>query len=78
MNIKGNYFLPNGNRTKQPGLAGLIIKKIGRENFLPIPWVYGEIVKKISPGEKVRIIVEAKEHRKKARKVLKDVDVEFR
>ncbi len=37
----------------------------------PIYWVYGEIVKKISEGEKVRIIVESKEEEKKAKKVLK-------
>jgi agmatine deiminase len=37
----------------------------------PIYWVYGEIVKKISEGEKVRIIVESKEEEKKAKKILK-------
>jgi agmatine deiminase len=41
----------------------------------PIPWVYGEIVKKISEGENLHIIVESKEHQKKASKVLKDVGV---
>ncbi|MGO9480982.1 MAG: agmatine/peptidylarginine deiminase, partial [Candidatus Kryptoniota bacterium] len=39
--------------------------------FSPIPWVYAEIVKRISQGEKARIIVESKEHEKKARAVLK-------
>ncbi len=34
-------------------------------------WVYGEIVKKIAEGEKVRIIIESKEEEKKAKKVLK-------
>ncbi len=38
--------------------------------FSPIPWVYAEIVRHISPDEKVRIIVEDKEHQKKAVRVL--------
>jgi agmatine deiminase len=45
--------------------------------FSPIPWVYGEIVKYISRGEKVRIIVEDKDHQKKTEHVLKSVDVNF-
>jgi agmatine deiminase len=45
--------------------------------FSPIPWVYGEIVKYISRGEKVRIIVEDKDHQKKTERVLKSVDVNF-
>ncbi|NWF89020.1 MAG: agmatine deiminase family protein [Ignavibacteriaceae bacterium] len=40
--------------------------------FTPIIWVYCEIVKKISEGEKVRIIVEDTEHKKKAIRALKD------
>jgi agmatine deiminase len=43
--------------------------------FTPIPWVYAEIVRKISIGEKVRILVESIEHENKAKKVLKDADV---
>jgi agmatine deiminase len=42
--------------------------------FAPIPWVYGEIVRYISRGEKVRILIESKDHRKRAEKVLKAVD----
>ncbi len=45
--------------------------------FSSIPFVYAEIVKQISLGEKVRIIVESKEHQKKAEKVLKDADIDF-
>lgn len=41
-----------------------------------IPWVYGEIVRKISAGEKVRILVETKEQQKLANKVLKAVGVD--
>ena len=40
--------------------------------FSPIPYVYAEIVKYISPGEKVRIFVQSNDHRLKAEKVLKD------
>jgi agmatine deiminase len=43
--------------------------------FSPIPYVYAEIVKYISRGEKVRIFVQSKEHKLKAEKVLKDSDV---
>jgi agmatine deiminase len=45
--------------------------------FTPIPWVYAEIVKYISLNEKVRIIVESKEHKLKAEKVLNSVDLNF-
>jgi agmatine deiminase len=43
--------------------------------FSPIPYVYAEIVKYIPRGEKVRIFVQSKEHKLKAKKVLKDCDV---
>ena len=45
--------------------------------FQPIPWVYGEIVRYLSRGEKVRIIVQSKEHQKKAEQVLKAVDADM-
>jgi len=45
--------------------------------FSVIPFVYAEIVKHISRGETIRIIVESKEHQKKAEKILKDADVDF-
>lgn len=45
--------------------------------FTPIPWVYGEIVRYISRAEKVRIIVQSKEHQKKAEAVLKSIDANF-
>ncbi|HVO73061.1 MAG TPA: agmatine deiminase family protein [Ignavibacteriaceae bacterium] len=38
----------------------------------PIPWVYGEIVRKIAAGEKVKILVENKEHQANALRILKD------
>ncbi|MGQ9799638.1 MAG: agmatine deiminase family protein [Ignavibacterium sp.] len=41
--------------------------------FTPIPWVYGEIVRYISREEKVRIIVQSKNHQQKALNVLKSV-----
>ena len=43
--------------------------------FTPIPWVYAEIVRYLSRGEKVRIIVESKLHKEKAEKVLKAADI---
>lgn len=42
--------------------------------FTPIPWVYGEIVRYISREEKVRIIVQSKNHQQKALTVLKSVN----
>jgi agmatine deiminase len=45
--------------------------------FSPIPYVYAEIVRIISRGEFVRILVENDTHEKKARKVLKSVGVDF-
>ncbi|MFZ2325088.1 MAG: agmatine deiminase family protein [Ignavibacteriaceae bacterium] len=41
--------------------------------FQPILWVYGEIVRYLSRGEKVRIVVQSKTHQKKAEAVLKSV-----
>ena len=41
----------------------------------PIHWVYAEIVRKISPGELVRILVNSTAHEAQARKVLKSAGV---
>jgi agmatine deiminase len=47
------------------------------KKFAPIPWVYGEIVRKLTAGESVRIIVNSREHEAAARRVLERVGVEF-
>jgi agmatine deiminase len=39
--------------------------------FAPIPWVYGEIVRKLAEGEIVRILVNSKGHETGARRVLR-------
>ncbi len=44
--------------------------------FEPIPWVYGEVVRYLSPGERVRILVQGEAHEKSARKVLKRAGVD--
>jgi agmatine deiminase len=44
--------------------------------FEPIPWVYAEVVRHLSPGERVRILVEGESHEKSARKVLKRAGVD--
>ncbi len=49
------------NRTDWPG------------KFANIPWVYGEIVRKINPGEIVRILVESTRHESSARRILAKV-----
>jgi agmatine deiminase len=38
--------------------------------FAPIPWAYAEIVRKLAPGERVRILVESAAHQAGARRVL--------
>jgi len=45
--------------------------------FAAIPWVYGEIVKKLAPGEIVRIIVNDKSHEERARLLLTRVGVDL-
>ncbi len=52
------------NRTDWPG------------KFSPIPWVYGEIVRKIAPGEILRILVNSRSHEASARRVLARVGVD--
>jgi agmatine deiminase len=42
-----------------------------------IPWVYGEMVRKLSGGEIVRILVNDKDHELKARRVLDKVGVDM-
>jgi agmatine deiminase len=43
--------------------------------FPPIPWVYGEIVRKLAPGELVRILVNSAAHQAQAKRVLRKVGV---
>ena len=38
--------------------------------FAPIPWAYGEIVRKLAPGERVRILVPSAAEEKRARRIL--------
>jgi agmatine deiminase len=45
--------------------------------FATIPWVYGEIVRAIVPGEVVRMIVKSARHEAQARSVLKKVGVDL-
>lgn len=44
--------------------------------FGPIPWVYAEIVRWLSRGEIVRILVQSRAHRERARRVLARMDVD--
>jgi agmatine deiminase len=52
------------NRTDWPG------------KIAPIHWVYGEIVRKLAPGELVRILVNSASHEAAARRVLQQVGVD--
>jgi len=42
----------------------------------PIPWVYGEIARKLAPGETVRALVNSGAHQRQARRVLERVGVD--
>lgn len=53
------------NRTDWPG------------KFAPIPWVYGEIARKIVAGEILRVLVNSKAHEGQARRVLKRLGVDL-
>lgn len=46
--------------------------------FAPIPWAYAEIVRRLAPGEIVRIIVAGKKQEDEAKKILKRVGVDPR
>jgi agmatine deiminase len=45
--------------------------------FAPIPWVYGEIVRKLSRVERVRILVQNAQVERQARRVLRKVDAQM-
>jgi agmatine deiminase len=45
--------------------------------FGPIPWVYGDIVKKVSEGERVELLVNDAAHESKARRVLQKMGVDL-
>jgi agmatine deiminase len=45
--------------------------------FSPIPWVYGEMVRKISDGELVKILVQSQSHQDKAVQVLTAAGVDL-
>ncbi len=45
--------------------------------FTPIPWVYGEIVRKLAAGETVRILVNSPAHERAARRVLHKAGVDL-
>ena len=53
-------------------------KKDWPGKFAPIQWVYAEMVKYISRGEKVRIIVESVQHKLKAKKVLSSANIDLK
>jgi agmatine deiminase len=45
--------------------------------FAPIPWVYGEIVRALAPGEIVRALVNSAVHERQARRVLERIGVDL-
>ena len=78
MNKKNKYRLPPEWETHEATWIGWPNNKADWPGkFQPIPWVYGEIVRYISRGEKVRIVVQSKEHQKKAEQVLKTVNADM-
>lgn len=75
--IKDYYFPPEWDRHEATWLGWPHNTQDWPGKFAPIPWVYAEIARYISRGEKVRIVVEHEEHLKKAERVLKSVDLNF-
>ncbi len=45
--------------------------------FGPIPWVYADIIKKVTAGERVELLVNDAAHERKARGVLARVKVDL-
>ena len=45
--------------------------------FAPIPWVYGEVVRHLVPGERVRILVQDASTERQARAILRRLDVDL-
>lgn len=45
--------------------------------FATIPWAYGELVRKIAPGEQVRILVNSSAHQARAQRILTGVGVDL-
>jgi len=45
--------------------------------FAPIPWVYGEIVRWLVPGEIVRILVNSPAHEARARRILSRIGIDL-
>ncbi len=75
--IKDYYYPPEWDSHEATWLGWPHNTKDWPGKFAPIPWVYAEITRYISRGEKVRIIVENKDHQKKAERVLKSVNLNF-
>jgi len=66
----GSQCPRNGRRTKPPGWPGPIIRRIGRTSSDVIRWVYTEMVRRISPGERIRMLVNSRSEEKLARRYL--------
>ena len=74
-----NYFLPAEWEPHEATWIGWPHNKLDWPGkFTPIPWVYSEMVKYVSRGEKVRIIVQSNEHKLKAQKILKSNDINLK
>jgi agmatine deiminase len=78
MESKNKYRIPAEWETHEATWIGWPFNKEDWPGkFQPIPWVYGEIVRYICRGEKVRIIVQSKFHQKKAEQVLTAVEADL-
>jgi agmatine deiminase len=45
--------------------------------FGPIPWVYADIIKKVTAGERVELLVNDESHQRKAQRVLRALEVDL-
>ena len=71
-------FPPNGNQHEATWLGWPHNASDWPGKFEVIPWVYGEMVRKISADEKMRLIVRHKADETFARRVFKHVGVDLR
>ncbi len=74
-NIKNFYLPPEWEKHEATWLGWPHNTQDWPGKFAPIPWVYSEIVRYISRGEKIRIIIENEDHQKKALRVFHSVDL---
>ncbi|MGQ0507992.1 MAG: agmatine deiminase family protein, partial [Myxococcaceae bacterium] len=79
MNIETGYTMPaEWERHEATWLGWPHNEKDWPGKLEPIPWVYGEIARKLTPGERVRLVVPTTPHVNAAKKLFKRVGVDLK